>query len=175
MNPEPIGHTRCGTCGGTRTTHDEMPCPTCNGTGLVEVFPAPPAPSTQPAGPTGSSNRQRRFPRYYTDLPLALRDQQEREFTGRCVVIAEGGLAAVLSEPITVGSVVTLRLSVPCPPTVLEAWAIVRNQVGLRHGFEFVSLPDPEREVIRQFCCGLTIQSEPGPVVPQGSVTAQGR
>jgi hypothetical protein len=94
-------------------------------------------------------------------LPLRLRDQQEQEFAGRCVVIAEGGLAAILPEPIPAGSAVTLQLSIPTHPAVLEAGAVVRNQLGLRHGFEFASLTDSERLAIRQFCAGLMIQPEP--------------
>jgi hypothetical protein len=138
---------------------------------LVAVFKQPTLPCTSPSG----SSKRRRFPRYYTDLPIRLRDQQEQEFAGRCVVIAEGGLAAILPQPITAGSVVTLQLSIPHHSTVLEAWAIVRNQVGLRHGFEFVSLTDLERAAIRQFCNGLMIQSEVEHVDSQGHVTAESR
>lgn len=164
MGPaEPIGRTRCGRCGGTGRTQEETLCPTCGGTGLVEVFSEPVVPSAVSCGPS----KQRRFTRYYTDLPLTLRDQQGRELAGRCVVIGEGGLAAVLEltavlpDLIPVGTAVTLRLPIPTHPTVLEVCAVVRNQMGLRHGFEFVSAADSERAAIRQFCAGLMVQSEP--------------
>jgi len=157
MGPvEPIGLTRCGKCGGIGETQEETPCPTCEGTGLVNVFSEPVVPSAASGGPS----KQRRFPRYYTDLPLTLRSQQEQVLAGRCVVIAEGGLAAILPEQIPAESVVTLRFSIPDHGTV-EAWAVLRNQIGLRHGFEFVSLTDSERVAIRQFCAGLMVQSEP--------------
>jgi hypothetical protein len=156
MDPEAIGRTRCGQCAGTGKTDDETACPVCEGTGLVPVFRQAPVLDTPPAGPS----RRRRFARYYANLPLKLRDQREREFEGRCVVIAEGGLAAVLPEPIAAGSVVTLELLVPTYPTVLEPLAIVRCQIGLRHGFEFLSLTDSEQDGIRMFCSGLRIQSE---------------
>jgi hypothetical protein len=123
---------------------------------LVKVFSEPVVPSAASGGPSG----QRWFPRYYTDLPLTLRNQQGQALAGRCVVIAEGGLAAILPEPIPAGSVVMLRLSIPNHATV-EAWAVLRNQTGLRHGFEFVSLTDWERAAIRKFCAGLMVQSEP--------------
>lgn len=160
MDPEPIGRTPCETCRGTGTSVDGTACPACHGTGLMKVFKPPTVPGAPAAAPAGSSTRRRRFPRYYADLPIGLRDQQEREFAGRCVVIAEGGLAAVLPEPIRAGSVVTLQLSIPTHPTVLEVLAVVRNQLGLRHGFEFVSLTDSERAAMRQFCSGLMVQSE---------------
>jgi len=156
MDSEAIGTTRCGQCAGTGKTDDETACPVCEGTGLVLAFKQAPALDTPPARPS----RRRRFVRYYTDLPLRLRVQGERELAGRCVVIAEGGLAAVLPEPIAAGAVVTLELPVPTHPTVLRAWAVVRNQIGLRHGFEFLSLTDPERVAIRTFCSRLMIQSE---------------
>ncbi len=157
MQSQLIGHTPCQDCCGTGKSRGGALCSACEGTGLVAVFQQPTTVITAPARP---SNR-RRFPRYYTDLPITLRDQQEQESVGRCVVIAEGGLAAVLPEPIPPGSVVVLRLSIPPHPTILEVWAVVRNQLGLRHGFEFVSLTDSGRLAIRQFCSGLMIQSEP--------------
>ena len=156
--PQIIGRTPCEECRGTGKSRDESACPVCAGTGLVAAFKQPTAVDTAPSG----FPRRRRFPRFHTDLPIRLRDQREQEFTGRCAVIAEGGLAAVLPEPIPSGSVVTLQLSFPTYPTILETWAIVRNQIGLRHGFEFVSLTDPERVAIRQFCNGLTVQSDDG-------------
>ena len=171
MNPQLIGRTVCGGCRGTGKTDDEMACPVCEGTGLVAVFKQPPVPGTPPVG----WSKRRRFPRYYTDLPLTLRDQQEQEFAGRCVVIAEAGLAAILPEPIPAGSVVTLQLPIPTHPAALEVWAIVRNQLGLRHGFEFVSLTDSDRVAIRQFCTGLMIQSEVERVDSQGHVTTESR
>ncbi len=157
VDSQPIGHTPCQDCRGTGKGEGGAACSTCEGTGLVAVFKQP---TTVIMPPPRWSNR-RRFPRYYTDLPIALRDQREQELAGRCVVIAEGGLAAILPEPIPAGSVVILQLSIPPHPTALEVWAVVRNQLGLRHGFEFVSLTDSERLAIRQFCGGLMIQSEP--------------
>jgi hypothetical protein len=153
MTSEPIGHTPCADCCGVGKNDDETTCPTCQGAGLVPVFKQPAAVGTQPAAPPG-----RRFSRYYTDLPITIRDQQERELAGRCVVIAEGGLAAILPEPISVGSVVKLQLHLPTYPTAIAVWAIVRNELRLRHGFEFVSLTDLERAAIRRFCNCLGVQ-----------------
>jgi PilZ domain len=151
-----IGYTRCEECRGTGKKPDGTSCTICWGTGLVAVFQQPTVVSTPPV----QSPKRRRFPRYYTDLPLSLRDQREQEFAGRCVVIAEGGIAAMLPEPVPRGSVVTLQLPIPTCPIALGA--IVRNQLGLRHGLEFVSLPDSARGAIRQFCNGLMTQSDDG-------------
>jgi len=92
-------------------------------------------------------------------LPLTVRNHQERDLGGRCFVIAEGGLGGILPEPIPVGSVVQLWLAVPTHPTLLEVWAVVRYQLDLNHGFEFVSLIEGERLSIRLFCNDLAVQS----------------
>jgi len=157
MNQErsgPIGYTPCEECRGTGKKADETSCTNCWGTGLVAVFQQPTTASTPPV------QERRRFPRYNTDLPVRLRDQQEQEFAGRCVVLGEGGLAAILSELLPLSSVVTLRLSIPAHPTALQPYAVVRNQLGLRHGFEFLSLTNSERVAVRQFCNGLRTQSD---------------
>ena len=102
--------------------------------------------------------RQRRFPRYRTDLQLRVRDHLERDLEGRCGVISEGGLAVSLPEPLSVGSVVSLHFTVSPHPTQLCVMAVVRNQLGLQHGLEFVSLTEAEQVSIRQFCNELAIQ-----------------
>jgi len=161
MIEEKLGYTLCEGCHGRGIEPDETFCPTCNGTGVVAVFKEPPVVGTPPVE---SPFKRRRFPRYYTDLPLKLRNQQGQNFIGRCVEIAEGGFGAVLPYGIPAGSQVAAQVSIATHTTVLTPKAIVRNQKGLRHGFEFVSLADSERAAIRQFCSGLMIQSDDGRV-----------
>ena len=110
--------------------------------------------------PTGEQRKTgiRRFPRYRTNLPVRVRNHDERDLDGCCFVIAEGGLGANLPEPIPVGSVVQLRLALPTHPMLLNVWAIVRYRLDLHHGFEFVSLTEGERLSVRQFCNELAIQ-----------------
>jgi len=158
MSEEIIGYTRCEDCTGTGKRSDETLCASCWGTGWATVLKPPAAIITSPAQPS----ERRRFHRYYTDLRLRLRNEQAQEFAGRCTIIAEGGLGAILPEPIPVGALVTLELSLPPDMTVLTVQSVVRNQKGLRHGFEFVTLTDAERTTIRQFCVGLMSQSDEG-------------
>jgi diguanylate cyclase (GGDEF)-like protein/PAS domain S-box-containing protein len=96
--------------------------------------------------------RQRRFPRYRTDLQLRVRDHLERDLEGRCGIISEGGLAVSLPEPLPVGIVVPLHFTVSTHPTPLHVMAVVRTQLGFQHGLEFVSLTEAEQVSIRQFC-----------------------
>lgn len=161
MNQGTIEYTRCDDCCGTgKKPNDETSCTNCLGTGWVEVLEKRTLLST----PRVESSDRRRFPRYYTDVPIKLHNQQGQEFAGRCVIVAEGGLCAILPYPIPSGSVVTLQLSIATHATALKVEAIVLNRQGLRHGFKFVSLTDSEREVIRQFCAVLRIQSDDGRV-----------
>jgi len=160
MNQEKIGYTPCEDCSGTGTQPDETSCTTCEGTGLVVVFKGPAVPGTPPV----DSSQRRHLPRHHTDLPIRLLNEEGQDFVGRCVVIAEGGFGAVLPNPIPAGSEVTAQIPIPTHPTDLTVQAIVRNQKGLRHGFRFASLTDAERAVIKQFCTGLTVQSDDGRV-----------
>jgi len=148
-----VGDKQCEYCGGGGTGPKGGACPTCLGTGLLPIFK-----QNTVSMPAVQSSERRRFPRYYTDLPARLRNHQE--VVGRCVIISEGGVAAVFPRPISTGSVLTLVVPIPTlQPAVLETLVLVRNQVTLRHGCEFVSLKDTEREAIRQFCNRLVTQS----------------
>jgi len=159
MNQEIIGYTRCEDCAGIGKRPDETLCASCWGTGWATVLKQPAVTTTSPAQPS----ERRRFLRYSADVPVRLRNEQAQEFAGRCTIIAEAGLGAILPQPIPVGGLVTLEFSLPPEVTVLTVQALVRDQRGLRHGFEFVSLTDAERTTIRRFCVGLVSQSEEKP------------
>ena len=95
---------------------------------------------------------RRRFPRYRTNLPVQVRDRQQRTHVGHCFVIAAGGLGATLPESISVGSIVQLLFTLPSQATPLKIWALVRNQFDRQHGFEFLSLTEADRQSIKGFC-----------------------
>jgi len=158
VNENRIGYTRCEDCRGTGKKDDETSCVNCGGTGWVAVFTEPTVRSTQPV----PSSDRRRFTRYYTDLRVELLDQEEQAFAGRCTIVAEGGLGAILPQAFPTGSVVRLQLSIPTHAAALTVRAVVRNQKGLRHGFEFLSLTDSERVAIKKFCNRLMPQADYG-------------
>jgi hypothetical protein len=95
---------------------------------------------------------RRRFLRCRTNLLLRIRNLHNRDVEGSCLVLGEGGLGGVLPEAIPVGSVVELQLALPTHPLLLETWAVVRSQLQVNHGFEFLSLKDDERLSVRAFC-----------------------
>jgi CRP-like cAMP-binding protein len=117
--------------------------------------------SAQPSNPVASPNwsNRRRFARYRTNLPLRIRDHLQRNLDARCNIIAQGGLGAVVSEPLLVGSMGLLQFAIPTQPDPLRVWSFVRYQQELRHAFEFVLLTETERLSIRQFCNELAIQA----------------
>ena len=97
---------------------------------------------------------QQRRRRYLTDLSIKV-SLPGRDLEGYCNNIAEGGLGALLSEPVPVGSVAVLRFAVPSAPTELHVEAVVRYQIGFQHGLEFLSLNEGARQAILEFCSEL--------------------
>jgi hypothetical protein len=124
--------------------------------------------AAQPSNPAVSPKwtDRRRFWRYRTDMPLRIRDHLLCNLDARCNIIAVGGLGAVVSEPLLVGSLGLLQFAIPTQPDPLRVWSFVRYQLDIQHGFEFVMLADTERLSIRQFCNELAIQVLTKPVDP---------
>ena|SRR2546421_9173605 len=93
----------------------------------------------------------RRFARYRVDRPLkaVVEGSEPRSVTirGRCRVLGEGGLDAILAELLEPGQLVCLELS----PS-LRVSAAVRNRRSFHYGFEFVKLQDPEKLAIKRLC-----------------------
>ena len=103
---------------------------------------------------------QQRCRRYLTNLPITI-SLPGRDLEGYCEDIAESGLGAFLPEIVPACSVVVLVFAVPSCPMELRVQAVVRYQVGFRHGLEFASLNEAERLAIRQFCRELPSVSGP--------------
>jgi PilZ domain len=101
-----------------------------------------------------STTGQRRFERYLTNLPITV-SLGQRDIEGYCNQIAEGGVGALLQEPVPEGSLVSMQFVVPTHPTKLHLQGVVRYEFGFQHGLEFASLKEEERLAIRQFCTQL--------------------
>jgi len=138
MASPPKVYVCCEDCGGSGKNSDGTACPRCNGTGRMVVW----------------TTGRRRFLRYLTNLPITV-GLPQREIEGYCNEIAEGGLGALLQEPVAVGRVVSLQFVVPTPPTELRLQGVVRYEFGYQHGLEFLSLKEEERLAIRRFCTEL--------------------
>ncbi len=94
---------------------------------------------------------KRRFARYKVDRPLRAIMPEDKEpalpLNGRCRVLGEGGLDAILPEHLTPGKTVRLELA-----PALKVWAAVRNRRSFHYGFEFIQLNEAERTAIRRLC-----------------------
>lgn len=114
------------------------------------------------AGPPQDQRRRRRFPRYRTDLKLAvllLGPDGRLQINGLCNQIGEGGLGAIIASELAIGEVVNLQLSIPSEPQPVSLPAIVRWRERLQHGFEFFGVSSQQLATIRDYCNDLTKQS----------------
>lgn len=68
--------------------------------------------------------------------------------------ISEGGMSAIVTDPINAGDEVKLSFDVK-PGKKIVVKAVVRNQNHFRHGFQFVGVTDAIREEIRTLCASL--------------------
>lgn len=68
---------------------------------------------------------------------------------GRSFDISEGGVGSELDAGLTPGQVVWLSIQLPNTAQHLDAAARVAYRNGLRHGFQFLALPDAERNLLR--------------------------
>ncbi len=95
--------------------------------------------------------RTRRFPRFAVDLPVTLltfwEDTPIAKAHGRCRLLGEGGLGAIIAHDLYVGEVVRLEL-----PRITRVYASVRSIRGNQYGFEFAFTDHAQREAVRELC-----------------------
>ena len=71
---------------------------------------------------------------------------------GRCTVVSQCGLGALLPGDIALGDVVLLELHFPNSPETLRVRATVRHSQRPNYGLEFLTLSDEARRVIARYC-----------------------
>lgn len=102
-----------------------------------------------------ASKGVRRFPRYAADFKLAIqlfRPSGSLSLWGLCSELGEDGLSGTLTEELRLGEVVSMEIALPAIGCALKVRAIVRYCDGLRHGFEFLALENPQREALHRTC-----------------------
>ena len=94
---------------------------------------------------------ERRYPRYPINQLLSVTsfwdDVPIGKVSGRCFVLGEGGLGAVLAGELYIGEVV--RVSMPPVPSV---YATVRYGHAGSYGFEFLYTSDGQRQAVNNLC-----------------------
>jgi hypothetical protein len=104
----------------------------------------------------------RRFPRFVVDARMQVRMFQAGEFRscwGRSTELGEDGVGATLTGELETGEIVSLEIPLPFSPYPVKVRAIVRYRQGLRYGFEFLTLNNTQRDVIRRVCEMLATKS----------------
>ena len=115
---------------------------------------------TKPAPPAGA--HVRRYPRFAIDARMQVRMFQAGEFRscwGRSTELGQDGIGATLTGELEGGEIVSLEIPLPLSPYPLKVRAIVRYRQGLRYGFEFLTLNDTQRDMIRRVCEMLATKS----------------
>jgi len=104
----------------------------------------------------------RRFPRFAVDARMQVRMFQAGEFRscwGRSTELGQDGIGATLTGELETGEIVSLEIPLTLSPYPLKVRAIVRYRQGLRYGFEFLTLSETQRDMIRRVCETLTTKS----------------
>jgi hypothetical protein len=104
----------------------------------------------------------RRFPRFAIDARMQVRMFQAGEYCscwGHTTELGQDGIGATLTGELETGEIVSLEIPLPLSPYPLKVRAIVRYRQGLRYGFEFLTLNDNQREMLRRVCEVLATKS----------------
>jgi hypothetical protein len=125
---------------------------------------AAPGKKLEPAKPAKppDAHPRRRYPRFAIDARIQVRMFQDGEFRncwGRSTELGQDGIGATLTGELETGEIVSLEIPLPLSPYPLKVRAIVRYRQGLRYGFEFLTLSETQRDMIRRVCEMLATKS----------------
>jgi hypothetical protein len=101
------------------------------------------------------SQSARRFRRYPMDIRLSVqvfRSGETISLWGRSSELGEDGVGGTMTGELEPGEVVSMELSLPLAAYPMKLRALVRYRMGLRHGFEFLTLNAQQRDVLRRVC-----------------------
>jgi hypothetical protein len=107
------------------------------------------------AKPQKTVRNTRRYPRYAMDVRMTVqvfRDGTMRYFWGRSTEFGQDGIGGTLTGELVVGEVVSIEFALPASPLPVRVRAIVRYQIGLHYGFEFLTLTVAQRAAVLATC-----------------------
>ena len=106
------------------------------------------------SGPNAPARREaRRYPRYNMNMRVAVQVFREgvvESLWGRTNEVGQDGMSATLTGELQPGEVASLEFTLPATVTSTKLRAVVRYRTGFRHGFEFLTLTEGQREAIRR-------------------------
>lgn len=97
-------------------------------------------------------NSRRRHVRRPVEAPLGVRIHRPglgATLLGRSFDLSEGGVGGRLDGSLLPGQVVSMAIQLPNKAEQISSTARIAYRNGDRHGFQFLALPQPERELIR--------------------------
>ena len=98
---------------------------------------------------TPKYSQERQFPRFLVDLKVEVhRAGESRPRLGHSSDLSEGGLGGIMVADLAVGEEVVLVFSGAPMLRAVRVHAKVRERVGYRYGFEFISLSREQRAII---------------------------
>lgn len=104
--------------------------------------------------PTPPASREvRRYPRYGVNIRVAVqvfREGVTESTWGRTNEMGQDGMSATLTGELQPGEVATLEFTLPATVSPTKLKAVVRYRSGFRHGFEFLTLAEGQREAIQR-------------------------
>jgi hypothetical protein len=111
--------------------------------------------SERRATATGTPAHKRRYSRFAIDVRIQVKMFQGGEFQtcwGHSTELGEDGIGATLTGELQPAEIVTLEIPLPLTPYPIKVRGIVRYRDGLRYGFEFLTLNDSQRDILRRVC-----------------------
>lgn len=88
--------------------------------------------------------RQRRYPRYRCEFPVAVSlfcGNGHQQLSAHCKDLSEAGIGVLIASELTPGEVVSLTFALPeMAPPPWDIRAVLRHRRGFHYGFEFLSL-----------------------------------
>lgn len=97
-------------------------------------------------------NCRRKFARHPVVAPLGVRMHRPGKaatLLGRSIDLSEGGIGGQLDGSLVAGQVVSMAIQLPHDVQQISSIARVAYRNGERYGFQFLSLPQPEQELVR--------------------------
>jgi TonB family protein len=111
---------------------------------------------------------QRNFSRHPISVPvdlIALRSGVPENLPGRCTDISEVGVGAIVAAEMVPGQLLAVELRLPNVGVPVRARAVVRYQIRLHCGLEFVGLSAEQRAMIRYWVHRSTAQRAVVPIL----------
>ncbi len=102
---------------------------------------------------------RRRTPRFDLDMSLRVRpaNNQSRVIQGRIVDLSRGGMNAVISADMPLGTALVVEFVLPYAFTIVRLGAVVRFRNSYQYGMQFVNITDADQAKLNRACAALEL------------------